>query len=58
MMISYLKNAKKYVFDMPNFAFKLYGNIVVPNRVNFDQLCPKRGEVEADFRLSNKVSVI
>jgi len=58
MMISYLNLGNKHSLDMPNFAFKLCSNIVVPIWVEFDWLGPKRGVVEADFRLSKKVSVI
>jgi len=44
---------------MPNFSLKLYNNIAVPNWVDFDlPPGPKRGMVEADFRISNKVSLI
>jgi hypothetical protein len=58
MMVSHLNIVEKHVFGMPNFAFKLYSNIVVPNWVEFDWIGPKRGVVEVDFTLSNKVSLI
>jgi len=57
-MVSYLNSVKKHAFNMLNIAFKLYSNIVVPNWVDFDRLGPKRGVVEADFKLSKKVSLI
>jgi hypothetical protein len=53
-MVSYLNIAEKHVFYMPNFAFKLYSNIVVPNWVYFYQLGPKRGVVEEYFRILKK----
>lgn len=31
MVTSYLNCVEKHAFDMPNIAFKLYSNIVVPN---------------------------
>ena len=47
VMVNYLKISAKHEFDKPNFAFKLYSNIVVPNRVDFDwPLGLKRGVVE------------
>jgi hypothetical protein len=58
MIFSYLNITEKHAFDMPKFSFKLYSNIVVPKWVDFDWLGPKRGVVEADFRLLNKVLVI
>jgi hypothetical protein len=58
MMVIYLNIVEKHAFNMPKFAFKLYSNIVIPNWLEFDRLGPKRGVVEADFKLSNKVSVI
>jgi hypothetical protein len=57
-MVNYLNIVEKHVFDMPNFAFKLYNNIVVTIEVDFDRIGPKGGVVEAYFRLSKKVSVI
>ena len=58
-MVTYLKIFEKHALDKPKFAFKLYSNIVVPNWVDFDWLSsPKRGVVEANLRLSKKVSVI
>ena len=35
-MVTYLKIFEKHAFDKPNFAFKLYSNIVVPIWVEFD----------------------
>ena len=35
-MVTYLKISKKHAFDKPKFDFKLYGNIFVPNWVDFD----------------------
>ena len=59
LLVNYLNIVKKLVFDMPNFSFTLYSNIVVPRWVEFDwALGPKRGVVEADFRLSKMVSLI
>ena len=58
MVSCYLKSAEKHAFDMPNIDFMLYSNIVVPSWVEFDQLGPKRGVVEVDFKLLKKVSVI
>jgi hypothetical protein len=58
MMVIYLNIAEKHAFNMPKFSFKLYSNIVIPNWLEFDRLGPKRVVVEADFKLSNKVSVI
>ena len=59
LLINYLNIVDKHVFDMPNFAFKLYSNIFVPSWVDFDwALGPKRGVVEAYFRLSKMVSLI
>ena len=58
-MVTYLKSSKKHAFDKPNFAFKLYSKIVVPNWVDFElPLGPKRGAVEENLKLSKKVSVI
>jgi hypothetical protein len=57
-MVNYVNIVEKHAFDMENFDFKLYSNIVVPNRVEFYQIGPKRGVVEEDFILSKKVSVI
>ena len=57
-MVHYLKSIKKHMFDMSFIAFKLYNNIVVPIWVDFDWPGPKRGVVEADFRLLKKVSMM
>ena len=57
-MVNYLKSVEKHATSMPYIAFKLYSNIVVPSRVKFDHLCPKRGVVESDLNISKKVSVI
>ena len=35
-MVTYLKSSEKHAFDKPNFAFKFYSNIVVPNWAEFD----------------------
>ena len=35
-IVTYIKISKKHAFDKPNFAFKLYSNIIVPNWVDFD----------------------
>jgi hypothetical protein len=56
---NYLNIAEKHAFDMPNFAFMLYNNIVVPIWVDFDRAVgPKRGVVKEYFRLSKMVSLI
>ena len=57
-MVNYLNIVEKHEFDKPNFAFKLYSNIVVPILVLLDVPSSKRGVVEADFKLWNKVSLI
>jgi hypothetical protein len=57
-MDNYLNIVEKHVLEMPNFSFKMYSNIVVPNWVDFDRLGPKRGVVEVDFGILKKVSVI
>jgi hypothetical protein len=59
LLFNYLNISEKHAFDMPNFSFMLYGNIVIPSWVDFDRgMDPKRGVVEADFRLSKMVSLI
>ena len=58
LMISYLQSSEKHTFGIPCFTFKLYSYIVVPSSVLLDDPCPKRGVVEADFKLSKKVSAI
>ena len=57
LMVSYIKSVEKHASDIPYIAFKLYSNIVVPSWVDLDP-CPKRGVVEAYFRLSKMVSLI
>ena len=58
MQVNYLSIAKKHAFDMPNFSFRLYNNIIIPNWVDFDlSPGPKRGVVEAYFIILNKVSM-
>jgi hypothetical protein len=57
LMVSYLKSVEKHVYDIPYISFKLYNNIVVPSWVDLDP-CPKRGVMEAYFRLLKKVSTI
>ena len=50
MQVNYLNISEKHAFDMPNFAFKLYNNVIVPNWVDFDlPQGPKRGVVEVTF---------
>jgi hypothetical protein len=59
LLVNYLNISEKHAFDMPNFAFTLYNNIVVPRWVEFDlALGLKRGVVEAYFRLLKMVSLI
>ena len=57
LMVSYLKSVKKHVSDILYIDFKLYSNVVIPSWVDLDPFIrPKRGVVEADSRLSKKVS--
>ena len=58
LMVNYLKSYEKQTFDIPYFTFNLYSNIVVPSSVLLDVPSSKRGVVEEDFRLWNKVSSI
>ena len=55
--IFYLNNVEKHMSNILYISFKLYNNIVVPNWVGLDPF-PKRGVVEAYFRISKKVSTI
>ena len=58
-MVNYLNIVEKHEFDKPNFAFKLYDNIIVPSWVDFDWLpSPKKGVVEANFMLLINLLVI
>ena len=58
-MVTYPKISEKHAFDKPNFAFKLYNNITVPNWVDFGRPSgSKRGVVEANLRLSENILAI
>ena len=57
LMVSYINSVKKHESDTHYIAFKFYNNIVVPSWVEFDP-CPKRGIIEENIKLSNKVSMI
>ena len=59
LLVNYLNITEKHAFDMPKFSFTLYSNISIRSWVHFSwALGPKRGVVEADFRLSKMVSLI
>lgn len=59
MLVNYLNIVEKHTFNMMNFTFKLYNNIIFHDWADFDLVPgPNRGVVKAYFRLSNKVSMI
>jgi len=56
-MVSYPKSVEKHTSNISYNVFKLYCNIFVPSWVDLDPYSwPKRG-VEANFKLSKKVSM-
>ena len=57
-MVTNLNIAKKFVSDMPYFAFKLCTNIVVPNYEEFYRKGSKRGVEFSILRILKKDSLI